>query len=261
MSSYFAQVIKHAKTTCDPKNVSTFLQNFLVLKHLVDKLTAADINIDQRILQKQNYLGQSSHNRAPCTFIHIFENEHVTISVFVLADSYTMPIHDHPRIYGLLKPISGKLQVQSYTASATADGLPLQLPYKKLKQHPLLQMVQDDLGNVKCSTSTLTPVNAEPLKELTMDSECAILTPTESNYHEITAIGGPAAFFDVLSPPYESKIPIYGSRKCSFYRKIESSNVVDDAFANQIYLQRISCPEHYYCDNGYYEPPEFLCNE
>lgn len=257
MSSYFAQVIKQAKKTTDPKNVSSFLQNFLVLKHLVDKLTASDINIDSCILKKENYTTQST--QAPCTFVHIYENEHVSISVFVLADSYTMPIHDHPRIYGLLKPISGKLHVQSYTASASVDGLPLQLPYQQFRQHPLRQMGQDDLGNVKCQSSSLTPVIMEPLKELTIDSECAILTPTESNYHEIKAVDGPAAFFDVLSPPYESKIPIYGSRKCSFYRKIESNN--NDDLKSQIYLQKISCPKHYYCENGYYEPPEFLCNE
>lgn len=148
----------------------------------------------------------------------------------------------------MLRVISGTARIQSYTL-----------------EHPLQ------------NTPHILSVIEEPPTEFSPKSGCSILTPTTRNIHEITATGNtPAAFFDILSPPYESEISLYGPKKCLFYRKIpfkptttdlphhntsHSANEEASAKSKQIaYLQQIRVPNHYYCDNIYYNPPEFLTN-
>lgn len=75
----------------------------------------------------------------------------------------------------------------------------------------------------------------------------ACLTPNDNNFHEIQAVEGNAAFFDVLSPPYDEEI-----RKCSFYRRV-LSNV---GGVDKLFLERIPAPYSYYCDNLPFELPE-----
>lgn len=75
----------------------------------------------------------------------------------------------------------------------------------------------------------------------------ACLTPNDYNFHEIQAVEGNAAFFDILSPPYDEEI-----RKCSFYRRV-LSNV---GGVDKLFLERIPAPYSYYCDNLPFELPE-----
>ena len=37
---------------------------------------------------------------------------------------------------------------------------------------------------------------------VTPESGCCLLSPAESNIHKIESVGGPAAFLDILAPPY-----------------------------------------------------------
>lgn len=226
MSSLFAKLLKQAFVTFDRQNVSTFPTNFNVLKQMVDQLTVKDINLELDLISEETF---SQPNKAPCTFVHIFQNDDVAMSVFILRGDYTMPLHDHPMMHGILKTLSGTLCIQSYS----------KIPGDRA---------------VYVRGAHEIDVKPEPVKICTNSSESAILTPSERNYHEITAIGGVAAFFDILSPPYDSDMPIYGRRRCSFYRK----QTQDDSNSN-IKLERIPSPLSYYCDTGDYEPPEFLC--
>lgn len=76
------------------------------------------------------------------------------------------------------------------------------------------------------------------------------LTPNESNFHEIQAVDGNAAFFDVLSPPYDDEVG--GTRKCSFYRRVSG----DIGGVEKIFLEKIPAPYSYYCDLGLFDLPE-----
>lgn len=136
-----------------------------------------------------------------------------------------MPLHDHPYMNGFLKCIAGKLKIQSYTKT----------------NHP--NSTNEDLY-----------VKQEPEKILDVDSETSILSPSECNYHEITAIGGePAAFFDILSPPYETETENGEKRTCSFYKKQTQDTAIK--------LERMdSTPNDYWCDSVYY-PQEYLKSE
>ena len=143
--------------------------------------------------------------------------------MFIVRDSYTLPIHDHPRMMGILKIVSGSVQIQSYSK------------------------INSDSDEIVVQT--------EPIQEIdSLDPVTSVLSPEKSNYHEITAIDGSAAFFDILSPPYsdyssEDEFKIH----CSFYRKI-----IVDKDKQILKLEVIPTPDHYFCDVIKYNPPEFL---
>lgn len=148
------------------------------------------------------------------------------MSIFILNDNYKMPLHDHPRMCGVLKVISGKLKIESYTR------IPSNKPGEII-------------------------VKAENVKIINESSEAAVLGPDCGNYHELTALDGrPAAFYDILSPPYsEQNDTSEDARHCSFYRKI----MVDNSGSNPILrLIKIACPDHYFCDSYSYEQPDFM---
>lgn len=247
MSALFARVVKQALITFERANYSAFKLNFNALKQLVDQLTIKDLEISTEILNFQ------SPNAAPVKYIEIFEHKTFTMSVFVMQNKYTMPMHDHPG-HGLLRVLSGTARIQSYT-------------------------IDDNPSMVNSIQQRILSAYEEPCIELTTNNECAVLTPTKCNLHEITAAGRvPIAFFDILSPPYESNISIYGPKKCLFYRRLPMNSSSDESSSSDLtengdnhtiavqnakrkaYLQEIRVPNHYYCDNIYYDPPEFLTN-
>jgi cysteamine dioxygenase len=83
-----------------------------------------------------------------------------------------------------------------------------------------------------------------------------MLDDSNCNFHEITALDSPIAFFDVLSPPYSDMNDSDPSaRHCHFYRKLMVENSPDKKILK---LERIDCPSHYYCDSIYFERPDFM---
>lgn len=54
------------------------------------------------------------------------------------------------------------------------------------------------------------------------NSSACILTPSERNLHEIFCVEGPAAFLDILSPPYEVDEFGRGPRPCTFFKTVKS---------------------------------------
>lgn len=59
------------------------------------------------------------------------------------------------------------------------------------------------------------------------DEPC-MLTPTEKNLHEIECIDGPAAFLDVISPPYIADVYGDGPRPCTFFKQTSIINKTTD---------------------------------
>ncbi|XP_017464925.1 PREDICTED: 2-aminoethanethiol dioxygenase [Rhagoletis zephyria] len=248
MSSLFVNVLRQAFKTFDQTNHATFNVNFALLKELTEQLTFRDIHI-----QPQQFEAVFKRpGRAPCTYVHIFENDMVSMSVFVMREGYTMPLHDHPCMHGLLRGIFGKLKLQCYTKQPLSPNEPLyDRSAREVYVHPNEPKVVDP------------------------STESAVLTPNDSNYHELTAVGGMAAFFDILSPPYEADIPQYGSRRCRFYRVAGTPRlttvVKDGGLLGKkteqiplICLERIPTPLSYYCDTA--DPSEeviqctYLCS-
>uniref|UniRef100_A0A1L8DB51 2-aminoethanethiol dioxygenase n=1 Tax=Nyssomyia neivai TaxID=330878 RepID=A0A1L8DB51_9DIPT len=207
MSVHFAKIAQQAKQTFDPQNIRQFASNFLSLQKLVDDMKFDDIQVNPEVLSRRSF---DVPDKAPCTYIHIYECPIFSMAVFILAENYTMPLHDHPAMHGLLKCIGGRIKVQSFTSSDS-------------------------------SCRDMIPVHVHTPKDFDASSPAAVLTPKEGNYHEISAIGAPGAFFDILGPPYDSPLPPFGKRKCSYFRKIND-------LSGNWFLQKIPTPSHYFCD-------------
>ncbi|XP_055843134.1 2-aminoethanethiol dioxygenase [Episyrphus balteatus] len=225
MTSLFTKILRQAFKTFDKSNTASLSTNLKILYQLTEQLTYRDININPEVFIQAN-----SADKAPCTYIHVFESAEVSMSVFILKANYTMPLHDHPMMNGILKGIYGNLLIKSYSAKKnnSDSGKRSNLLYDKL--------------------ATEIEVTEDEPRQVNPESECAILTPSERNFHEITAVGGVAAFFDILSPPYGADIPIYGRRKCHFYHRVS----IDDH--RLVLLRMIPEPLDYYCDTA--EAPE-----
>lgn len=238
MSSHFGNILRQALKTFDRKNQNSLKNNLLILKHLTDQLSKRDILIDEEKLLKDSLYRTPGH--APCTYMHIFEDETVSMSVFIMRGGYTMPLHDHPCMHGLLKVIHGKLKIQTYTQDINSSS--------------------DAWNETAPHIKEVDVIQEEPVT-VTSDMGCSLLTPTERNYHEITAVGGVAAFFDILAPPYDADVPGLGPRSCTFYETIQPDILEKSGECNtdckpKLKLRRTPAPVSYYCDTT--DPHEAL---
>lgn len=126
---------------------------------------------------------------------------------------------------GILKCVSGALKIKSYTR----------------------------LENSSSSELLVTP---EEPRIIDHRSPCTFLDEKTCNFHEIAALDQPAAFFDVLSPPYTDITDEDPDvRQCHFYKKLMVSN---DPERTILKLEKIECPQHYFCDSIYFKKPEYM---
>lgn len=242
MTSLFVKVVRQARLTFDAQNTANLRKNMEILALLVDKIQFEDFHLDLDLVSKRYF---NTENKAPCTFVDILETDRLTMSVFIMAENYTMPLHDHPLMNGILKCIRGKIKIQSYSPHRPQD------PAEVLDVLYHLRPSHAERKHIIC--------RKEEPKEIDVDSEAVLLSPNSANFHQISAIGGPVAFFDILSPPYSTKIderPEF-SRKCSFFRELcLSNNEQSNSFSNLVTLEKIPAPLSYYCDNILYNLPK-----
>ncbi|KAH8398386.1 hypothetical protein KR215_009916 [Drosophila sulfurigaster] len=220
MTSHFMSVLRQAFKTFDRANLANFNANLQHLKQLTDQLTYRDLHIREELFRDDADVDIGCQQpRAPCTYMHIFEDERFSMSLFIVRGNNSIPLHDHPMMYGLLRCLWGKVHIQSYSQKLQPD-----------------EPVGYDIN------PTLVKVMPEEPSMVTPETTSAVLTPRKRNYHQITEAGnGIAAFFDILSPPYDANMPLYGPRRCRFYRP----KCDDDG---QVQLQCIPSPTSYYCD-------------
>ena len=128
--------------------------------------------------------------------------EEITICIFILGNGKQIPLHDHPGMYGLIKVLHGSIDLKTYSA---------------VPEHtPLIDKVRSAMAE-RGQNHTLVFRQEEMAYP---NSETAFLTPTERNFHELVAVGGPAAFIDVMSPSYSINV---GNRHCSYFREKQLS--------------------------------------
>jgi len=121
---------------------------------------------------------------APVTYIKIHEDQDVSIGIFVVKGGQKIPLHNHPKMHGLLKVIYGKVDISVYS---------------KLKTHQIEQLdipqVLKDKGHL-IDQGFVFPSFRETYKSIGDESGALVLTPDDNNYHEIVTVGeGHAAFF------------------------------------------------------------------
>ncbi|XP_072033632.1 LOW QUALITY PROTEIN: 2-aminoethanethiol dioxygenase-like [Amphiura filiformis] len=216
---------------------SRFAQNLNLLRDNVSKISAADLNIDTKNLP--NYAPWA----APSGYMDICEDSFMTMGVFTLRKTgMNIPLHDHPGMHGILKVVYGQVRIRSYSY-AERIGQPGQTPpavpqFAGLASQP--------------SAESLTPTRLASDSVHNSESGAILLTPEIGNIHAIEAVDGPAAFLDVLSPPYDPP-----ERDCQYYHELP---VNGDAAANQkdqiTWLLRIPQPKEFHCELEDYPGPD-----
>lgn len=96
--------------------------------------------------------------------------------------------------------------------------------------------------------------------EYSENSGPCILTPVRDNLHQINAVEGPAAFLDILAPPYDPD----DGRDCTYYRVLqivaEEREMDGDSIEKKekdkgTWLLEIPQPEDFWCGGEPYPGP------
>uniref|UniRef100_A0A2P2I7E4 2-aminoethanethiol dioxygenase-like n=1 Tax=Hirondellea gigas TaxID=1518452 RepID=A0A2P2I7E4_9CRUS len=194
------------------------------LEDMVSSVSSDDLSLDPSLLQDEPYMP----TKAPVIYMLLYEDMDVNVCVFILRRGVRMPMHDHPGMFGLLKVVHGNIAVQSYTLVGETGP-----------------------GDVQCAVK-------HPVLERNVHHPPISLTPDRENLHEIVAIDGPAAFLDILSPPYGEDTRLGIDRDCHYYRVADASsqNYSSSIDTNKIWLKRIrSAPNEFWCDEAEYRGP------
>ncbi|XP_019870600.1 2-aminoethanethiol dioxygenase [Aethina tumida] len=236
MLSQIVNVLRQARKTF-ASNPELMYQNIELLKAILDRTTSEDVNLNPQFATEDLW---KRPGKAPVTYIDIFENHHFTVGVFVLKPGMKLPLHDHPEMHGLIKVISGKIKVRSYSVVQNESTSQSNLfAIRNLKASRFAQL-----------RSNILLVEKNDDVVLDAQSETCILEPEKRNLHEIESVDGPAAFIDILAPPYESIIPNVGERKCNYYCILSQDS------PNVFKLQKVGCPSWYWTDSYQYSGPE-----
>ncbi|XP_047352613.1 2-aminoethanethiol dioxygenase [Vespa velutina] len=229
MSSAIQILWKQAlKTFGSRKNAGykLYQQNFDNLWSLINKITAEDVKVDKQIL---DFVKVQS---APMCVIVVFENKDMTIAIFMLKHGVTMPMHDHPRMHGFLKVISGTVEINSFTLKTNGDHINMNEEIKAFRHKPVI---------------------------LHKNSPACVLTPQDKNLHEISCIEGPAAFLDILSPPYGVDDSGKGPGPCTFFKTVNSKPCTDSGdIVEEVQLVVTEKPPGFYSHNLKYTGPPLM---
>ncbi|KER20894.1 hypothetical protein T265_10643 [Opisthorchis viverrini] len=193
-----SQNLSTPPTSTTSSLVPDLLQRLLSSVH---SLTPKDVGFDTRWISSANVYA------APVAYVHIMENEIFSMGIFILRPGSRIPLHDHPGMFGILHVIYGSLRCRSFT--------------------PLRNVKSSDSNFHKVAFSKFSDsrwqlsdiILARPYQDVVMttESQAHLLSPIDGNFHEISAVDGPAVFLDILSPPYDHDL---GTRECRFYKEV-----------------------------------------
>ena len=160
-------------------------------------------------------------------------------------------------MHGILKVVHGSFTVSCYN----------KVPHFDANQH---QHIPEALRNRTGLLERGFVVPVVPMMSksiMNTSSSPLILSPDKDNYHELyNTSDQPAAFVDILSPPYNhkgSELATAGdleARECEYFKvvnfpDIPANHEVDKSIA---WLQMIQPPTDYNCDTEpYLGPPTF----
>lgn len=216
---------------------------------LVTALRAADLKIAPRKSKPSS--AAAGLQNPPVTYMHICETEVFSMGVFLLRTGASIPLHDHPGMNGMLKVLYGKVNVRCFDKledNLTVSSVPPQLdpPIASFKMASLCRSV------------------LRSVIEYSENSGPCLLTPLQDNLHQIDAVEGPAAFLDILAPPYNPD----DGRDCHYYKVLQTvAEAKTDGKSNkeqqseekekeeETWLLEIPQPEDFWCGGEPYPGP------
>uniref|UniRef100_A0A4W4G7D4 2-aminoethanethiol (cysteamine) dioxygenase a n=1 Tax=Electrophorus electricus TaxID=8005 RepID=A0A4W4G7D4_ELEEL len=215
------------------------LDNKAELTALLTEIRASDLKI------APPKKGSKSSHKPPVTYMHICETDAFSMGVFLLKRGASIPLHDHPGMNGMLKVLYGKVKIMCLDRleKPPAPGAEAEAVFD-----PPLSPFQKDALSLCVRRCT---------GEFTVHSEPCALSPVRDNIHQIDAVDGPAAFLDILAPPYDPA----GGRDCHYYRVLQTvaRNVdkeSDQSRREETWLLEIPQPDGFWCGGETYPGPE-----
>lgn len=123
-------------------------------------------------------------------------------------------------MYGILKVLSGKVNIQNYSTSST-----------NIKTDDLNDYQPDNSERGPYYPYTISPLPVQKHEPVCLGEEnnCTVITPFDCNLHEVTSISEPSVFFDILAPPYMT--PLFEEaeplRECNYFKEeYDESSIV-----------------------------------
>ncbi|CAI9717245.1 2-aminoethanethiol dioxygenase-like [Octopus vulgaris] len=224
-----------------------FQEKLNELVKLMNQVRGRDLNFNPALTER------SKNNNAPVTYIHIFEDEVYSMGIFVLKENSRIPLHDHPGMFGIIKVIHGTLSLESFdevpvsseqpTSSASTTATSFNNEFKKF---------------LRDYDRTPKPFLEVPKKKASVNDDCCVLSPTKGNLHEVRPDGGPAAFLDILAPPYDTD----SDRRCNYYEITKGHSPPrplsqpEESSQKISWLVQIQQPPDFWCDESDYNGPE-----
>lgn len=222
------------------------LGNLAELSALLSDIRAADLNIAP---PSKKGCGSGTRararRRAPVTYMHICETPAFSMGVFALRSGVSIPLHDHPGMNGMLKVLYGKIRIRCFDK---LDGPP------EPESDPEPEVPGSVLAGAGSETAQKFLAALRSSGEFTQQSAPCVLSPRMDNLHQIDALDGPAAFLDILAPPYDPD----DGRDCHYYRVLRtaSKNGDDEKDEETAWLLEIPQPEEFWCGGEPYPGPK-----
>ena len=163
-----------------PQGTAAFREGLSQLTQLVHQLTPQDLAFDPDWVRDRRPYNQD-RNIMPMTYVRLCENESISIGIFILKNGFTLPMHDHPNMHGVLKVLHGQLQMLSFTPRrAPTPGI--------LNGGDPAAPSQWDVRQTRLGTIYNT---AKDLPRFMGPTDMpALLTPELGNIHQIAAVDG-----------------------------------------------------------------------
>ncbi|XP_040217927.1 2-aminoethanethiol dioxygenase [Rana temporaria] len=220
-----------------------FSENQAQLRKLVSEIRAEDLKIRPRKNKGSTPPISVPHN-PPVTYMHICETDAFSIGVFLLKGGTSIPLHDHPGMHGMLKVLYGKVRIMGFDKmEAPADLPPPPQPYQRGSLLRAALRSSGDYGD---------------------GSPPCLLSPHRDNLHQISAVDGPAAFLDILAPPYDPD----DGRDCHYYKLLPPPEhpepgeegaqkaAEDGVHPREVWLLEIPQPDEFWCGGEPYPGPK-----
>lgn len=241
MSNHILNLLKQAIVTFATKKhkPESFQSNLQALISLLDKTTAEHVNFPPQFMNTDLW---EHPDKAPVSCIEIFEDDHLTMGIFILKPNGKLPLHNHPQMHGLIKVIAGQVKIVSYSINTDKTKEIDEKSFQSSNAPMPFKPKPSKHGVVTAELNEVTIANTS--------SPTCLLDPDFKNLHEIQSLEGPAAFLDILAPPYDYPLPDIGIRKCSYYSRL--SQVAPNIFR----LQETRSPSWYWTDSHPYTGPE-----
>lgn len=237
MSSQIQKVLRQALITFTSKP-DVFSTNLQILSNILDKLTAEDVKLD--MVKFATREGVSEPTPAPVTYIHIYEDSTVTMGIFILRQNKKLPLHNHPKMHGLIKVLAGKVRITSYSLNTPKTLEVDSQSWKNTQHHSPLRFAPKRIITAELTGDDIVGGTSKP----------CLLEPNIKNIHEIYSSDGPAAFLDILAPPYMTEIENSELRHCSYY------SILGSVMPTIFHLQEIRNPSWYWTDTAPYLGPD-----